>query len=100
MVSHAAKTGGLLSEEDLASHEPFWSDTFGKQYGGVELHEIPPNGQGLAASIALCILEHVDLAMHEVDSAASLHLQIEAMKMVFAVYHGRASCRVGGYICT
>ena len=84
MASHAAKTGGLLSEEDLASHEPFWSDTIGKQYGGVELHEIPPNGQGLAASIALGILEHVDLARHEVDSAEALHLQIEAMKLAFA----------------
>ena len=48
------------------------------------LHEIPPNGQGIAALIALGILEHFDLGSAPVDSAESLHLQIEAMKLAFA----------------
>jgi gamma-glutamyltranspeptidase/glutathione hydrolase len=51
---------------------------------GHRLHQIPPNGQGIAALIALGILQHVNLAAHAVDSAAALHLQIEAMKLGFA----------------
>jgi len=48
------------------------------------LHEIPPNGQGIAALIALGILENFDLASMAVDSVDSQHLQIEAMKLAFA----------------
>jgi gamma-glutamyltranspeptidase/glutathione hydrolase len=49
-----------------------------------KLHEIPPNGQGIAALMALGILRDLDLAAHPVDSVDSLHLQIEAMKLAFA----------------
>ena len=48
------------------------------------MHEIPPNGQGIAALMALGILEHFDLAALPPDSVASQHLQIEAMKLAFA----------------
>ena len=53
-------------------------------YRGHTLHEIPPNGQGIAAQIALGILQHFDLAALPVDGALSQHLQIEAMKLAFA----------------
>jgi gamma-glutamyltranspeptidase / glutathione hydrolase len=59
----------------------------GVDYRGYTLHELPPNGQGVAALIALGILTHHDLAAHPVDSAVSLHLQIEAMKLAFADAH-------------
>jgi gamma-glutamyltranspeptidase/glutathione hydrolase len=55
-----------------------------QDYRGYTLHEIPPNGQGIAALIALGILSNFDLASHKVDSADSQHLQIEAMKLAFA----------------
>jgi len=48
---------------------------------------MPPNGQGLAALLALGILKRFDLSAKPVDSAASLHLQIEAMKLAFADAH-------------
>ena len=48
------------------------------------MHEIPPNGQGIAALIALGILEQFDLASLPVDGVDSQHLQIEAMKLAFA----------------
>ena len=48
------------------------------------VHEIPPNGQGVAALMALGMLEHFDLAALPPDSVASQHLQIEAMKLAFA----------------
>jgi gamma-glutamyltranspeptidase/glutathione hydrolase len=55
-----------------------------QDYRGHTLHEIPPNGQGIAALIALGILQHFDLAALPVDGVASQHLQIEAMKLAFA----------------
>jgi gamma-glutamyltranspeptidase/glutathione hydrolase len=53
-------------------------------YKGLTLHEIPPNGQGLAALIALGILKHYDLTHFEPDSPQSIHLQIEVMKLAFS----------------
>src|SRR5882757_2434764 len=53
-------------------------------YRGYTLHEIPPNGQGIVALMALGMLEHFDLRSHPVDGADSLHLQMEAIKLAFA----------------
>ncbi|MEO7743966.1 MAG: gamma-glutamyltransferase family protein [Usitatibacter sp.] len=75
---------GAMTEEDLAAHKCDWVDPISVEYRGYELHEIPPNGQGIAALVALGILRNFDLASHPVDSADSLHLQIEAMKLAFA----------------
>ncbi|HCL30381.1 MAG TPA: gamma-glutamyltransferase [Candidatus Latescibacteria bacterium] len=84
IVAHAQATGGLMSVEDLATHQPQWVQPMAVDYRGQSLHEIPPNGQGITALIALGILRQFDLPAHPVDSADSLHLQIEAMKLAFA----------------
>lgn len=84
IAAHARSNGGTMTEADLAEHKPDWVGTVSGIYRGLTLHEIPPNGQGLAAILMLGILEHFDLASHPVDSADSLHLQIEAMKLAFA----------------
>lgn len=73
-----------MTESDLAAHRAEWVGTIHTAYRDVRLHEIPPNGQGLAALIALGILKHFDLSSHAVDSADSVHLQLEAMKLAFA----------------
>ncbi|MGH8689700.1 MAG: gamma-glutamyltransferase family protein [Burkholderiales bacterium] len=80
----AKKQGGALRATDLAANQPDWVKTLEMDYRGYTLHEIPPNGQGIVALIALGMLEHFDLASHPVDGADSLHLQIEAMKLAFA----------------
>jgi gamma-glutamyltranspeptidase/glutathione hydrolase len=80
--------GGVHTVEDFASFQPEWVAPIAKDYRGYTLHEIPPNGQGIAALMALGILKNFDLASHKVDGADSQHLQIEAMKLAFAdVYH-------------
>jgi len=87
IAAHAKATGAgapLLTAQDLAEHQADWVDPISVDYRGVTLEEIPPNGQGLAALIALGILEHFPLSEHAVDSADSVHLQIEAMKIAFA----------------
>ncbi|MCH7792654.1 MAG: gamma-glutamyltransferase family protein, partial [Planctomycetes bacterium] len=78
---------GFLRAADLAAHEPEWVRPIVMDYHGWRLNEIPPNGQGLAALIALGILRHFDLASLDADAPASLHLQIEAMKIAFADAH-------------
>ncbi|MFM8610710.1 MAG: gamma-glutamyltransferase family protein [Burkholderiaceae bacterium] len=88
-IAHAiemfsAKNGGSLTAKDLAAYKPEWVTPIQKNYRGYTMHEIPPNGQGIAALIALGILDHFDLASHKVDSVDSQHLQIEAMKLAFA----------------
>ena len=84
MADHSRKHGGAMSTEDFGAHTADWVEPLGHDYRGCTLHEIPPNTQGIAAQIALGILEGFDLSAIPVDSADSLHLQIEAMKLAFA----------------
>ena len=90
-IAEASRSaGGAMTEQDLGENQATWVDPIATEYrDGVSLHEIPPNGQGLAALIALGILRHLDLAQYEVDSADSIHLQIEAMKIGFAIAHSQ-----------
>jgi gamma-glutamyltranspeptidase/glutathione hydrolase len=84
MVKAAAKAGGALSAEDLAGHQANWVDTLSQSFEDTELHEIPPNGQGLLALIALGIVKHLPLGDVTVDSLASVHWQIEACRVAYA----------------
>ena len=82
--AHAKANGAAMTAADFAAYRPEWVTPIAKNYRGHTVHEIPPNGQGIAALIALGILERFDIASLPVDSAASQHLQIEAMKLAFA----------------
>ncbi|MGA8050801.1 MAG: gamma-glutamyltransferase family protein [Burkholderiales bacterium] len=84
LEAHAKANGGVMKASDLAAHKSDWVDTLTMDYRGYTLHELPPNGQGIVALIALGILENFDLASHPVDSADSVHLQIEVVKLAFA----------------
>jgi len=86
MDAHSRATGGLLRSSDLAAHRSEWVTPIGAQYGEHLIHEIPPNGQGIAALIALNVLGSLDLPDHR-DDPAGLHLQIEAMKRGFHDAH-------------
>lgn len=94
IAAHAAATGGALDEADLASHQPEWVEPLSLDFHGLTLHEIPPAGQGIAALIALGILgRRAEFAALHPDSAASVHLQVEAMKLAFADVHARIADR-------
>ena len=81
---HSRAHGGSITAADFAAYRPEWVTPIGMDYAGHTLHEIPPNGQGIAALIALGILKNFDLAGMRVDGVDSQHLQIEAMKLAFA----------------
>jgi gamma-glutamyltranspeptidase/glutathione hydrolase len=84
LAQFSAQQGGCLSLQDLAAHRPEWVQPLAKNYRGYTLHEIPPSGQGIAALIALGILDQFDVAGMARDGVDSQHLQIEAMKLAFA----------------
>jgi hypothetical protein len=84
VTTTAREHGGALRASDLAVFEPEWVEPIAQNYRGYTVHELPPNGQGIAALMALGMLEHFDLAALPVDGAACQHLQIEAIKLAFA----------------
>ncbi len=82
--AHSAKHGGVMKAADMAAHQSDWTPPMEAGYRGYTIHELPPNGQGIVALIALGILENFEVSGYPVDSADSLHLQIEATKLAFA----------------
>ncbi len=74
--------GGYLRKEDLADFQPQWVQPISIDYRGFEVWEIPPNGQGLVALLALNILKGFDFSVR--DSLSTYHRQIEAIKLAFA----------------
>lgn len=84
IADFAALHGAALTEADMAAHTNDWCGTISMDYAGVQLHEIPPNGQGIVALMALGILENLPLDSLEPDSAQALHYQIEAVKLAMA----------------
>ena len=76
--------GGVMTVQDLAAHESTWVEPISTTYRGVRVWECPPNGQGLAALIALNLLEGFNLRGMDALGAKRLHLLIEAMRVAFA----------------
>ena len=80
--AESRKFGGYLRFEDLAAYRPLWVEPIRVNYRGFEVCEIPPNGQGIVALMALNILKEFDFPQR--DCAMTAHRQIEALKMAFA----------------
>jgi len=81
-------TGGKLTQDDLANYAAEWVDPISTNYGdGYAFHEIPPNGQGLTALIALNIASGFDLQALGYGTADYYHALIEATKLAFADAH-------------
>ncbi len=94
IAAFSAEHGAAMTLADLRGYAPDWVEPISKTYRGFTLHEIPPNGQGIAALMALGILSNFDLPALPADSAEQRHLQIEAMKAAFAdVYRYVADAR-------
>jgi gamma-glutamyltranspeptidase/glutathione hydrolase len=78
------QAGGCLTVDDLAAHTSTWEQPISTTYHNLRVWECPPNGQGLAALLALNLLEGFDIASTPPLSAQRLHLMIEAMRLAFA----------------
>lgn len=73
--------GAGMRVSDLAAHKADWCGTISQGFDDITLHEIPPNGQGIAGLMALGILDHTSIRDLDTDDPRALHLQIEAMKL-------------------
>jgi gamma-glutamyltranspeptidase / glutathione hydrolase len=82
VVAAVREAGGVLSMDDLAAHRSQWIEPISIDYRGVRVFECPPNGQGLAALIALAIAKHSP--EESTTGGRRLHLLIEAMRLAFA----------------
>jgi gamma-glutamyltranspeptidase/glutathione hydrolase len=84
ICTFAAEHGAALTVADMAAHKADWCGTISKSFDTFALHEIPPNGQGIAALIGMGILSHTEIRDLDADDPQAFHLQIEAMKLALA----------------
>ncbi len=109
IAAAASDHGAALSAADMAAHQPDWCGTISMGFRGAALHEIPPNGQGIAALIALGLVDRTGIDAHGPDDARALHLQIEATKLALAdaaahvadpaaMLHGPEALLAAGYL--
>lgn len=84
IVEAIRNLGGVLSARDLADHKSEWVKPISVNYNGYDFHELPPNGQGIAALEMLNLLEGYDLRAWGHNSADYIHHLVEAKKLAFA----------------
>ena len=84
IVETVQAQGGVMTHADLKAHTSTWGEPISLDFHGIKVHEHPPNGQGLAALIAMSILRHDDLRGMAWDSPERIHLMVEAMRLAFA----------------
>ncbi len=83
IADYVKAQGGFLSYDDLARHHGEWVQPVATNYRGVDVWELPPNGQGIAALQMLNILEGYDFSKIPFDSAEHVHLFVEAKKLAY-----------------
>ena len=84
LVAFSERVGGFFATGDLAEHHGDWVEPISTNYRGIDVWELPPNGQGLAALQMLNLLEGFDLSAMGRDSADFWHVMVEAKKLAFA----------------
>lgn len=84
IVATIQEVGGVMTHDDLKAHRSTWDTPITTDFHGAAIYECPPNGQGLAALLAMNILSHFDLEGLTWDSPERLHLMVEAMRLAFA----------------
>ena len=85
IVATIRAKGGFMSEVDLAEVEADWVDLIAAPYGGHDVLEIPPNGQGITALILLKLFEKLGTGALAPDSVERWHLEIEAGRLAYSV---------------
>jgi gamma-glutamyltranspeptidase / glutathione hydrolase len=87
IAAFAKASGGAITVDDLAVHTVDWIDTIALPFAGAVVHELPPNGQGIATLSGLGILDAIGIGDHPVDDVETLHVVLEAMKLALADLH-------------
>lgn len=85
MGDYFERIGGFLRYEDFVAHDGEWVEPICAEYREiVQLCELGPNTQGVAALQMLQMLERFDLREMGYGSADSLMAQVEAKRLAFA----------------
>eukprot|EP00753_Platysulcus_tardus_P003907 PLAT12502.23.p1 GENE.PLAT12502.23~~PLAT12502.23.p1 ORF type:complete len:547 (+),score=202.28 PLAT12502.23:155-1795(+) len=84
IVELVQQLGGVMTADDLAAHRSTFPEAISARYGDTDVYEVPPNGQGITALLALNILAGMDIASCEHGSAEYTHRLIEALRLAFA----------------
>jgi gamma-glutamyltranspeptidase/glutathione hydrolase len=85
IVATLAPRGSWLSREDFANHRGEQAEPISSSYRGLDVVELPPNGQGLTALVLLNILEYFDLAALDPHGPERLHIALEAARLAYGV---------------
>src|SRR5205807_4095365 len=85
IVDTLSAQGSFLRAEDFARHHGDVVEPISSAYRGLDVVELPPNNQGLAALVLLNILERFDLSGLEPGGPERLHIQLEAARLAYAV---------------
>jgi gamma-glutamyltranspeptidase/glutathione hydrolase len=78
------RQGGLLRRDDLATYQAEQAEPIRTEFRGLDVYQSAPNSQGIVMLLALNILEGYDLRALGHNSAESVHLITEALKLAFA----------------
>lgn len=81
ILRYVQSKGALFTEDDFTSYQPEWVTPIETEYAGYRVLEIPPNGQGMVALMALNILKQRGIT--SVDSPDAMHVMMEAVKLAF-----------------
>ncbi len=84
LADHARANGGVLTADDMGRHRADWVDTLSTPFAGAVVHELPPNGQGIATLMGLGLLEARGLPAGGPDDPETVHLAVEATKLALA----------------
>ncbi|MHA1111885.1 MAG: gamma-glutamyltransferase [Promethearchaeota archaeon] len=84
IIDVITSAGGIMSHDDLTTHESTLVNPISTNYRGIDIYEIPPNGQGITALLALNILEGFDISSLDPNSSEYYHLMIECLRLAFA----------------
>ena len=85
MAATVRGQGGFLSEEDLAAVAADWVTPLSVSYGGYDVLEIPPSGQGVTALILLRLMEAHGIGKLPTGGAERYHMEIEAARLAYSV---------------
>lgn len=85
IVATVRDGGGFLDEADLAGVAADWVDPIAASYGGLDVLEIPPNGQGITALIMLRLMDRLGRGGADPDGLARYHLLVEAGRLAYSV---------------
>jgi len=87
MQEAAIEGGGYLRKTDLEEHQSLWVEPLSISVGDADFYELPPNGQGIAALIAMKLVQATGIDLTDCDRPEMMHVQIESMKRAFADAH-------------